>query len=391
MHPTVAPAAQAEALRDWFLSTALPLWAERGVDHAAGGFYEKLGSDLAVIEEPRRARLAARQIYVFAAGAGLGWQGPADKLVHHGLQFLDAHLVKPEARVRASCTASGISVDDRELLYDVAFVLLAYARAAAFHPSGSALEERARRIATRIAAEKGHPLGGYLDELDPGQQCANPHMHLFEAFLAWTDLPGADTAFWRERADGIARLALDRMILPDTGALPEHYDADWQPVAEGGALLIEPGHQFEWSWLLTRWGLMAQAPDALSAGARLAELAEQHGVDPDRNVAFHALDEGLRPRDLRAKLWPQTERIKAWHLQALLAQDATAAVQATAHRDRAIDALARYVAGPHPGLWYEEMTPAGSFEAQPVKASSGYHIACAIETLFQPGIPGDLT
>jgi len=53
----------------WLFDHALPLWSERGVDLSAGGFYEKLAQDGSVIEEPRRTRLVARQIFVFATAA----------------------------------------------------------------------------------------------------------------------------------------------------------------------------------------------------------------------------------------------------------------------------------------------------------------------------------
>jgi len=371
--------ATVEALRLWLCDHAAPLWAVHGVDRVRGGFFEKLTHDLTPTDEPRRARLVARQIYLFAAAARLGWNGPAPDLVRHGLRFLKDHLITLEGRVCASCMPGGTVVDTRQHLYDVAFVLFGLAQAAealAGTPEAAEATRCADLVAARLDAEASHPLGGYVDETTPELQCANPHMHLFEAFLAWAEVAGVPAESWMARARGIAELALDRMILPGNGALPEHFDGDWHPVPQGGYLVIEPGHQFEWSWLLTRWACLSGAPAAGAAAARLAGIGEAHGVDPERDVAVQALDADLAVRDPSAKLWPQTERAKAWHAQALI----TGSAEAAARRDRALAAIGLYLSGSRLGLWHEVMDVGGEFGDEPVKASSGYHVVCAIET-----------
>ena len=61
--------------RDWLFRQALPLWAQAGVD-ADGRFVEKLDFDGRPITGlPRRTRVQARQVYVFAEAAVLGWAG----------------------------------------------------------------------------------------------------------------------------------------------------------------------------------------------------------------------------------------------------------------------------------------------------------------------------
>ena len=57
----------------------------------------------------------------------------------------------------------------------------------------------------------------------------------------------------RRYRTNLRMLALTRFIDPETGVLREFFDADWRaPGGEDG--LVEPGHQFEWAWLLQRWG-----------------------------------------------------------------------------------------------------------------------------------------
>ena len=382
--------ATAETMRRWLCEEAAPLWAAHGVDRAQGGFYEKLERDLTPVEEPRRARLVARQIYFFAAAARLGWKGPSADLVRYGLRFLTSYLITEDGRVRASCQADGTIVDDRQHLYDVAFVLFGLAEAAevlAGTPEATEAERTAEQIAVRLTADNAHPAGGYVDEATPGQQCANPHMHLFEAYQAWAERPGADRERWMARAGGVVEVALKHMIQPESGALAEHFDADWRPMLKGGYLVIEPGHQFEWSWLLTRWDRLAGAAEARIAAARLAEIGETHGVDPHRGVVVHSLDADLVVRDPAAKLWPQTERAKAWHAQALL----TGSAEAAQRRDWALAAIGLFLSGPSPGVWYEEMGACGAFRDEPVKASSAYHVVCAIETSCSDYLTKEMT
>ncbi|MHA7872320.1 MAG: AGE family epimerase/isomerase, partial [Hyphococcus sp.] len=66
--------ASCSVLRDWFVASALPLWAEKGRDPATGGFYEALAFDGSPITgRARRARVQARQIYTFTKSALKGW------------------------------------------------------------------------------------------------------------------------------------------------------------------------------------------------------------------------------------------------------------------------------------------------------------------------------
>src|SRR5262249_31367105 len=63
-----------QALRQWTVARALPLWSDAGYDHVRGGFQEYLRPD--GTPDPsatRRLRVQARQIYVYAHAAALGW------------------------------------------------------------------------------------------------------------------------------------------------------------------------------------------------------------------------------------------------------------------------------------------------------------------------------
>ena len=67
---------RSDAARAWLFGSALPLWAAAGFDPKTGLFQEKLDRDGHAVPGPRRVRVQARQLYVFAQAGRLGWSGP---------------------------------------------------------------------------------------------------------------------------------------------------------------------------------------------------------------------------------------------------------------------------------------------------------------------------
>lgn len=373
MTPDIA--AEAAAFKGWMFDVALPFWVRVGVD-SASGFHERLSPEGVVIDDPRRARLVARQIHVFATAERLGWPGPARQMVRHGLAALHQHHLRPEGMVIPSVDAAGRVVRDTFDLYDHAFVLFGLALAAAAGEDTTALAARARRLRDDIRAGFGHQLAGF-EEAAPRTLPlkANPHMHMLEACLAWEDVAPGDG--WQALADTLADLALARFIDPATGAVHEYYDGDWTRLP-GHDAVVEPGHQFEWSWLLLRWSERRGHAGAQAAALRLIALAEETGVDRRLGLAVNELDAALGLRDNRARLWPQTERVKAHALCAMrgLADDAGA---------RAVEAsrgLRRFFAHPVAGSWWEHIGPDGAPASEPARASSLYHIMGALEAML---------
>ena len=373
-----AAVAAATDLKRWLFDAALPLWSTVGTDRRHGGFFEKIDRAAVPIEEPRRTRVVGRQIYCFATAASIGWTGPAADLVAHGLAYFHRCCLAPDGTVVTASRPDGTVVDARFDLYDHAFALFGLAAAHTF-AADDRLVATAARMRDRLVEGWAHPQAGF-EEARPRRLPlrANPHMHLLEAALAWIEaLDGRDPA-WGTFADAIAALCLDRFVDPATGAVREFFDGDWQPIAGEAGRLVEPGHQFEWSWLLRRWGRLRGDARALAAADRLLALAETHGTDPARGVAVDELWTDLSVKSAGARLWPQTERIKAWLAAAEAAADPEIRDRAFARVAVAARGLAPYLAAPVAGAWNERMLPDGGFRDEPSPASSLYHLTCAI-------------
>jgi mannose-6-phosphate isomerase len=363
-------------LAGWFRHEALPLWAARGYDRARGGFYEAI--DLAGRprgEATRRVRVQARQIHVFANAARLGWGGAAAEIARAGFDYFLAracpddgargcvHLLAPDGSVN----------DDRRDLYDQAFLLLACASVWEALRDDRALGLAGRTIVflDRELAAAG---GGYLEDdrgTTPRRQ--NPHMHLFEAFLALHAATGE--THWAERADRLFALFEQRFFDRKEGVLREFFSDDL--ARPDGALgeIIEPGHMAEWAWLLDKYRApkdrSAEIQAALFAGAARFGRKDDSGFLPDR------LRLGEVTAAVTRRLWPQTEFIKAGLVQARRG-DRSAGEQAEA---LAGALLASYLDQPVKGLWCDQYDGSGRPIAKDAPASILYHLFEAVREI----------
>ena len=356
-------------LCSWLCDAAYPVWSTRGVD-PAGGFHERLGMDGKPLAEPRRSRVNPRQAYCFAMAHSLGWRGDTAALVKHGLDYWMAKYRRPDGLYRTLVNADGSIRDDRALLYDQAFGLLAFNVSSVgdmcAHCEGQSFELLNLVLSHMKRQDAGFESG--VPASLPLQ--SNPHMHLFEAALAGCEV-SSENSVWKPLADEIAELALTKFIDPVSGALREFFDAGWNPAPGIEGRIVEPGHQFEWAWLLLRWG-GARNARARAAALKLIDIGERHGV---RNgLATNSLLDDFSPHDAGARLWPQTERLKAAAIAARITGEARYFSMTVA----AADGLMRYLDTPIPGLWHDRIDAEGRVADEPAPASSFYHLVAAV-------------
>lgn len=365
-----------DRLKAWLVDHAYPLWWSAGADHRNGGFHEALDQDGRPVHGPRRARVQPRQAYAFAVAGELGWDGPWAAAAEHGLAFAESRYRRPEGLYRTLVSDGGAPLDDAALLYDQAFALFGQASAFRALPGRTDLQASACELRALLDREMKNRSGGFRSAAaSQGPLLSNPHMHLFEAALAWFEATGADD--WKALARELAALALTAFIDPGRGALRETFATDWSPAPGVEGRIVEPGHQFEWAWLLLRWAKISGWPEARAAAERLIAIGEGPGSDHGRGVTVNALLDDLSVHDAAARLWPQTERIKAGAALAM----ATGDPEGWEIASRGAEALMRFLETPVAGLWRDRMQPDGSFVEEPAPASSFYHIVCAIAEL----------
>jgi mannose/cellobiose epimerase-like protein (N-acyl-D-glucosamine 2-epimerase family)/glycosyltransferase involved in cell wall biosynthesis len=360
----------AAALRRWLFDDALPLWWKDGADRVRGGFHEAIELDGTPLALPHRARVIARQAFAYREAGRLGWNGPWREAMRHALDYFAKHFVAADATVASVVDLEGKVSDLTFDLYNQAFALLAYASG-----HGALGEEagwRRQAVALRNALEQSYadPHGGFAE--DRGGRLprrANPHMHLLESALAWVALDDEDRA-WRRMADAVATLCIEKFIDPASGALREFFAADWSPAPGVDGQICEPGHHYEWAFLLDRWARLT-GRDRPDAASRLIAFADRHGLDARRGVAINAVLADGRIHDATARLWAQTERIRAYAAQGRSDAEITAA----------IGGLQRFLATPTRGVWFDQLRADDSFVCEPARATSLYHIIGAVAEL----------
>jgi mannose-6-phosphate isomerase len=189
--------------------------------------------------------------------------------------------------------------------------------------------------------------------------------------LAWNRI-GKDIG-WSTLVEELADLALSKFIQPN-GALKEFFTDDWQPAPGIPGRVVEPGHQFEWAWLL----LQCDASDVQrrrDAALKLIDIGERYGV---RNgVAINTLLDDFSIHDANARLWCQTERIKAGVLAGQISGEEKYFEMASS----AVGGLLHYFDTPVKGLWLDIQQTDGTLVNAPSPASSFYHIIAAIAQL----------
>jgi mannose-6-phosphate isomerase len=316
--PISAPEFSRARLRHWLSDILLPFWATQGFDAGHGAFIEKFEpSGLPTQEDYTRVRVQARQIYVFshAAAAGISDVGLAP--ARRAFAFLEEHAWDhTEGGWFHRLRRSGPVQDRTKDSYDHAFLLLAMA--GLYRAGGdAAVLQRAGETLDFFEAALGQTRDGAFDGYAEQQVPAgsplplprrqNPHMHLLEAFLALHEASGE--ARWLDHARRIHDLFI-RHFFKDS-QLVEFFDRDWREVPQEGRRLREPGHFFEWTWLLHRYATLTGDDSAAGAMRPLYDRAWQKGIDSD-GVVFEELDaEGRVLAGGCKRLWPQTEAVKA--------------------------------------------------------------------------------
>ncbi len=367
-------AAQAER---FLFDHALPLWWEKGFDRASGCFHERLDAQGEPVALPRRVRVQARQTFVYALAGELGWSGPWREATEAGARVLLSQGLRPDGGTRFSLDETGAPKESRRDLYDVAFVIFALASAAKAlkTPSHAAA---ARGLLDWTLTHWSHPEGGFTEgeivTVPPRRQ--NPHMHILEALLQLFEATG--DADLLTHAGALVRLLETRWVEPEFGALLEYFDDAWRPVAGEDGRIAEPGHQFEWAWLLDRYAKLSGT--AVSPVARrIYEHGEVYGVTLAGGVTVDEtfLEGGVRTPTSR--FWPHTERIKA----NIVRFERDRSIRAAHNAAQAFDVLMRYCERPTRGVWYDRLLPDGSFVEEAAPASSFYHAALAMGELIR--------
>jgi mannose-6-phosphate isomerase len=370
-----------EKLRSWVVRDALPLWAAAGFDQERGRFEERLTLDgRPIVDVPIRLLVQARQIFSFGVAKRSGWHKGAGDLVEaaYASMVSDYHRADGKDGWVFSIRRDGAVADPRRDLYGHAFVLLAIASYVAATGKRGALglaDETLDYLDRAMRAQYG---GGYVEAVPSPDAVRrqNPHMHLFEGLLAlWLV---SNQPRYLARAESLFELFCTKFFQPRHGVLGEYYDEKLQPASGIAGEIVEPGHHYEWIWLLRRF----EAASGRGVQAYIDDLyghAASHGHAPSGLIVDELLRDG-RVHTPSHRAWPVTEAIKANVVEAARGRRG-----AEARAAALVDVLlGRFLAPATPGGWIDRLDPEGNPATDFMPATTLYHVVCALEVLGTP-------
>lgn len=375
-------------LLDWTTNHALPFWGTVGVDAARGGFHERL--DLLgqpVLDVPKRLMVQGRQLYVYSQAGLLGWYPDSRLLADRCVEYIVASFYRRDGNpgwVHSLAPDGSIGSAIRET-YAHAFVLL-----------GLAWYHRLTRDAQvlKIVDETwefldeaaGSIHGGYFDAV-PGPcdfRRQNPHMHLFESGIALYHATG--DARYLARCGEIFALFSAKFFRPPYGTLCEYMTRELHPLQDPRGRISEPGHHYEWIWLL-RLFQRASGRNVDPYCVALYEYADRYGWDAKGFVIDELTQTGKVLKNSR-RSWPHAEALKANIVEGECGR--------LGCDERAARCVARllgtFIGRPIRGGWIDHTDGAGRPIVTMIPASTLYHIFCATtEAARAIGEPGEST
>jgi mannose-6-phosphate isomerase len=358
----------------WIKNEALPFWGTTGVDAAHGGFHERL--DLAgapIIDVPKRLMVQGRQLYVFCHAGLLGWSPDARRLADRCVEYMLGHFYRRdnEAGFVHSLTPDGGIANATRDTYAHAFALLGLAWYHRFTGDAQVLEiveETLAFLDLFLASDRG----GYFDavpRLDALRR-QNPHMHLFEAFIALHQATG--DARFLARAGEIFGVFSTGFFQPSVGAVCEYLTEDLEPVPDARGRISEPGHHYEWIWLLRNFQ-RASGRDVSVYCSALYDHANRYGWDAAGYIRDEVELTGAVLKTSR-RSWPHTEALKANIVEGELGR-----ANCDAHAARCLQRLGNtFVGRPFAAGWIDHVDERGAPLGAMVPASTLYHLFGAI-------------
>ncbi len=359
-------------VRAWMFDEALPFWAEHGIDHAFGGFLEELTFDgKPTAADFKRVRVICRQLYAFSHAALLGWRD-GRALSDRAYEYLIAKARTPDGGWARLLTRQGKIKDPTPDLYDIAFVLFGLAWRYRLTREAGALQ-LAHETLDFVQAKMQGPHRGFWQWLPPtGPRLQNPHMHLIEASLALFDAAGEQR--FLDQAHDIAALFDDAFF--DGRTLGERFTDDWRRIDTEEGRVLEPGHHFEWAWILAQYQRVTR--EDMSAQARALTAFAEKGVDAATHMSIDAIRDDGAPIKRSSRIWPNTERIKA-HLALFEISGADPSEPVTQTLELLFD---KYLAVEPRGSWMDQFDASGAPIANAAPASILYHVVlCFSEVL----------
>ncbi|WCN10440.1 AGE family epimerase/isomerase [Marinomonas mediterranea] len=293
-----------------FFHGILKNWQEHAFDPLRGFSYESMRHNWERNKVGRvRLLTQCRQLYTLSH-ASLSYSDCVNNsLLTPLFDFILAHF-KQDQRWIFSLNDDLEKLDTKTDAYALAFVLLSFSHY--FKATG---DERALK---EIKATHDFLQSNMRSEFGGFEECypvdhslvrrQNPHMHLLEGYLAAYKV--TQELAYKAQIDKLLTLAHSVFFDPKTDTLREFFLEDWKVHLSEGHV-IEPGHHFEWIWLLHEANKVCPSPANIEVANKLWSIAAKHGLSEKSGVFNQIHADSYATLDAGKRIWPITEYLKA--------------------------------------------------------------------------------
>jgi mannose/cellobiose epimerase-like protein (N-acyl-D-glucosamine 2-epimerase family) len=360
------------ALRSWVENEALPFWATVGFDSARGGFHERLDlKGKPILDVPKRLMVQGRQLYVYCHSGLLGWYPESHRLAEDCVQYMLSAFYRRDGKpgwIHSLAPDGSVASGVRDT-YAHAFVLLGLAWYYRFTGDSQVLKIIDETLAF-LDESVASPRGGYLDAVPRPDliRRQNPHMHLFEGFIAL--FQATRNAQYLARGVEIFEVFSSRFFQPDRGWLCEYLTEDLVPLPGQRGRISEPGHHYEWIWLLRQFE-RASGHNVASYCKALYDHADRYGWDEKGFIVDEVESIGTVLKGSR-RTWPHTEALKANIVEGEAGRPGCDRKAAQC----VLRLMDTYMGRPVTGGWIDHVDESGQPAVTMIPASTLYHVFC---------------
>lgn len=292
----------------WLTQQLFPLWCQQGLA-ASGAAIEQFTPDgIPDLQRDKRLLVQARQIFTFCYGKQIGAAPDAAAKVNGINDFISQVCTGSlPGFYPMSVTANDEIKNPHTDLYDIAFFLFAYAWQKRAFNDDSAIS-KAKALTAKMNQALQSEYGGWQEGTYTfSSRRQNPHMHLFEAFLALYE--NTQDNEWLKQAEHVFALFQTAFFDEKFGVLREYFTMNWSICAVNGDS-VEPGHMMEWVWLLHRYQKLSGA-DVSDYCDVLYQHGKKYGLQQGSKWLVDTVKPDGSEPSLSCKCWPMTEWIKA--------------------------------------------------------------------------------
>lgn len=304
----------------------VPKWYEAFCDKDSYGFYERLGHSFQPIFTGQRRLLThCRQLAIYSHASILPETQYFSFNLEKHFNHVERHYYNKDNRQWIFSTNDLHEPLNTDCdFYTMAFVIFAmahYFKATNDHRAKIHAENALHTLNDKflIYDNDSKKNLGYAEFIDfdgkiPDSSLEirrqNPHMHLFEACIVAYETWGED--IWLESANEMATLFKEKFYDSENKHLAEYYNQCLSPHLEKGHI-SEPGHYFEWIWLLKKYSTLEKSKIKIKDEIfrSMFDFAFKYGWDSENGGIFDETDESGNVIKDSKRLWPFTEALKA--------------------------------------------------------------------------------